>query len=84
MQPAAIPHVDRPETVDKGMIALTWPGTERAVISRNGSGRRCGLNAGERQHQIVALARRTGEVDVAKLSAELSVSAETIRRDPRS
>lgn len=46
-------------------------------------GRRCGLNAGERQHQIVALARRQGEVDVAKLSADLTVSAETIRRDLR-
>src|SRR3978361_1813323 len=41
------------------------------------------LNADERQHQIVALARRQGEVDVAKLSAELNVSAETIRRDLR-
>src|SRR3954467_7501564 len=46
-------------------------------------GRRCDLNADERQHQIVALARRQGEVDVAKLSAELNVSAETIRRDLR-
>src|SRR5688500_20357936 len=41
------------------------------------------LNADERQHQIVALARRLGEVDVAKLAAELDVSAETIRRDLR-
>src|ERR1700712_4480222 len=41
------------------------------------------MNADERQHQIVTLARRQGEVDVAKLAAELSVSAETIRRDPR-
>ena len=41
------------------------------------------MNADERQHQIVALARRQGEVDVAKLSAELTVSAETIRRDLR-
>jgi DeoR family transcriptional regulator, fructose operon transcriptional repressor len=41
------------------------------------------LNAEERQHQIVTLARRQGEVDVAKLAAELDVSAETIRRDLR-
>jgi DNA-binding Lrp family transcriptional regulator len=41
------------------------------------------LNADERQHRIVALARRQGEVDVAKLAAELAVSAETIRRDLR-
>ena len=41
------------------------------------------MNADERQHQIVALARRQGEVDVAKLSAEMTVSAETIRRDLR-
>jgi DeoR family transcriptional regulator, fructose operon transcriptional repressor len=41
------------------------------------------LNAEERQHRIVALARRHGEVDVAKLAAELAVSAETIRRDLR-
>ena len=41
------------------------------------------MNADERQHQIVALARRQGEVDVAKLAAELTVSAETIRRDLR-
>ena len=41
------------------------------------------MNADERQHQIVALARRQGEVDVAKLSSELAVSAETIRRDLR-
>ena len=41
------------------------------------------LHADERQHQIVALARRHGEVEVAKLAAELDVSAETIRRDPR-
>ena len=41
------------------------------------------MNAEERHHQIVALARREGEVDVAKLAAELAVSAETIRRDLR-
>src|SRR3954453_15033895 len=41
------------------------------------------MNAEERQHQIVALARRHGEVNVAKLAAELNVSAETIRRDLR-
>ena len=41
------------------------------------------MNADERQHQIVALARRQGEVDVAKLAAELTVSPETIRRDLR-
>lgn len=41
------------------------------------------MNADERQHQIVALARRHGEVEVAKLAAELDVSAETIRRDLR-
>jgi DeoR family fructose operon transcriptional repressor len=41
------------------------------------------LNADERQHQIVALARQQGEVEVAKLAAELNVSAETIRRDLR-
>jgi DeoR family transcriptional regulator, fructose operon transcriptional repressor len=41
------------------------------------------MNADERQHQIVASARRHGEVDVTKLSAELSVSTETVRRDLR-
>ena len=41
------------------------------------------MNADERHHQIVALARRHGEVNVAKLAAELNVSAETIRRDLR-
>ena len=41
------------------------------------------MHADERQHQIVALARRHGEVEVAKLAAELEVSAETIRRDLR-
>ena len=41
------------------------------------------MNADERQHQIVALARQQGEVEVAKLAAELNVSAETIRRDLR-
>jgi len=41
------------------------------------------VNAEERHHQIVALARRPGEVNVAKLATELDVSAETIRRDLR-
>ncbi|MFL6111353.1 MAG: DeoR/GlpR family DNA-binding transcription regulator [Catenulispora sp.] len=41
------------------------------------------MNADERQHQIVALARRQGQVDVAKLASELAVSAETVRRDLR-
>src|ERR1700750_3135811 len=61
------------------MGATRFPGVT------NGRGRcgRCELNADERQHQIVALARRLGEVDVAKLAAELTVSAETIRRDLR-
>jgi DeoR family fructose operon transcriptional repressor len=41
------------------------------------------LNAEERHHRIVALARSEGDVDVAKLAADLAVSPETIRRDLR-
>lgn len=39
--------------------------------------------AEERQHQILAVARREGGVDVGKLAAELAVAPETIRRDLR-
>jgi DeoR family fructose operon transcriptional repressor len=41
------------------------------------------VNAEERHHRIVALARAEGDVDVAKLAADLAVSPETIRRDLR-
>jgi DeoR/GlpR family transcriptional regulator of sugar metabolism len=41
------------------------------------------VNAEERQHQILSLARRDGDVDVAKLAADLVVAPETIRRDLR-
>ncbi|MBX6354413.1 MAG: DeoR/GlpR transcriptional regulator [Micromonosporaceae bacterium] len=41
------------------------------------------MNAEERRHRIVALARDNGEVDVAKLAADLAVAPETIRRDLR-
>ena len=41
------------------------------------------MNAEERHHRIVALARADGDVDVAKLAADLAVSPETIRRDLR-
>lgn len=39
------------------------------------------MYAEERQQHIVERARRDGRVDVAELSAELSVTGETIRRD---
>src|ERR1044072_8733759 len=39
------------------------------------------MYAEERQQFIVDLARREGRVDVAELSAELTVTGETIRRD---
>jgi DeoR family transcriptional regulator, fructose operon transcriptional repressor len=41
------------------------------------------VNAEERQHRIVALARDDGEVGVGKLAADLAVAPETIRRDLR-
>ncbi len=41
------------------------------------------MNAEERQHRILALARAEGNVDVAKLAADLAVSPETVRRDLR-
>src|SRR5258706_1753279 len=41
------------------------------------------MNATERQHQILAVARAEGQVDVAKLAADLAVAPETIRRDLR-
>jgi DeoR/GlpR family transcriptional regulator of sugar metabolism len=41
------------------------------------------VNAEERQHRIVALARDEGEVDVGKLAAELAIAPETVRRDLR-
>lgn len=41
------------------------------------------MSAEDRQHQILALARSQGEVDVLKLAAELGVAPETIRRDLR-
>jgi DeoR/GlpR family transcriptional regulator of sugar metabolism len=39
--------------------------------------------ADERQHRILRSARETGSVGVTQLAAELSVAAETIRRDLR-
>jgi DeoR/GlpR family transcriptional regulator of sugar metabolism len=39
--------------------------------------------AEERQHQILAVARAEGSVDVGKLAVKLSTSPETIRRDLR-
>src|SRR3954469_12815453 len=39
------------------------------------------MYAEERQRHIAAAARAAGRVDVAELSAELEVTAETIRRD---
>jgi DeoR family fructose operon transcriptional repressor len=39
--------------------------------------------AEERQHRILAVARSEGTVDVGKLSADLAVAPETIRRDLR-
>jgi DNA-binding IclR family transcriptional regulator len=41
------------------------------------------MSSEDRQHQILALARSQGEVDVLKLAAELGVAPETIRRDLR-
>jgi DeoR family transcriptional regulator, fructose operon transcriptional repressor len=41
------------------------------------------MNADERQHRILVLARSNGDVDVGKLAAELAVAPETIRRDLR-
>jgi DeoR/GlpR family transcriptional regulator of sugar metabolism len=41
------------------------------------------VNADERHQRIVALARAEGDVDVAKLAADLAVSPETVRRDLR-
>jgi DeoR/GlpR family transcriptional regulator of sugar metabolism len=41
------------------------------------------VNAEERQHQILALARGDGQVNVAKLAADLAVAPETVRRDLR-
>ncbi|MGW0432228.1 DeoR/GlpR family DNA-binding transcription regulator [Micromonospora sp. NPDC003197] len=41
------------------------------------------MSTAGRQHRILALARRQGEVSVAKLAVELVVSPETIRRDLR-
>lgn len=41
------------------------------------------MDAEERRRAILELARRTGSVDVAKLSAEFGVSKETVRRDLR-
>jgi DeoR family fructose operon transcriptional repressor len=41
------------------------------------------MNAEERQHRILALARGNGDVDVGKLAVDLSVAPETIRRDLR-
>jgi len=42
-----------------------------------------GVQAEERQHQILISARADGSVDVAKLAAELGVAPETVRRDLR-
>src|SRR2546430_11819024 len=42
-----------------------------------------GVQAEERQHQILVSARADGSVDVGKLAAELGVAPETIRRDLR-
>jgi DeoR family transcriptional regulator, fructose operon transcriptional repressor len=41
------------------------------------------VDAEERQHRILALARSEGRVDVAKLAADLAVAPETVRRDLR-
>jgi DeoR family transcriptional regulator, fructose operon transcriptional repressor len=41
------------------------------------------VDAEERRRQILHLARQAGSVDVAKLSADLGVSRETVRRDLR-
>src|SRR2546430_9509338 len=42
-----------------------------------------GVQAEERQHQILVSARNEGSVDVGKLAAELGVAPETVRRDLR-
>lgn len=39
------------------------------------------MDAEERRRSILAAARRTGSVDVAKIAADLGVSKETVRRD---
>jgi DeoR family fructose operon transcriptional repressor len=39
------------------------------------------MNATQRRHHILALARSQGDVDVQKLAAELVVAPETVRRD---
>lgn len=41
------------------------------------------MDAEERRREILDVARRAGSVDVAKLSADLAVSKETVRRDLR-
>ena len=41
------------------------------------------MHSTERQHRILAVARSDGQVDVAKLAADLAVAPETIRRDLR-
>ncbi|MET9414418.1 DeoR/GlpR family DNA-binding transcription regulator [Streptomyces klenkii] len=41
------------------------------------------MDAEERRRGILELARRTGSVDVSKLSADLGVARETVRRDLR-
>ncbi|MEU5724114.1 DeoR/GlpR family DNA-binding transcription regulator [Micromonospora sp. NPDC047738] len=39
------------------------------------------MDAAQRRHHILTLARRHGEVDVQKLAADLGVAPETVRRD---
>ncbi|MFR9775664.1 DeoR/GlpR family DNA-binding transcription regulator [Micromonospora sp. MS34] len=39
------------------------------------------MDAAQRRHHILGLARRQGDVDVQKLAADLGVAPETIRRD---
>jgi DeoR family transcriptional regulator, fructose operon transcriptional repressor len=41
------------------------------------------MEAEDRRHRVLELARRNGEVHVAKLAAELAVAPETVRRDLR-
>lgn len=41
------------------------------------------MHADDRQHEILAIARADGSVDVRKLAADLGVATETIRRDLR-
>jgi DeoR family transcriptional regulator, fructose operon transcriptional repressor len=48
-----------------------------------GDGGRQSMQANERQHRILSVARSEGQVDVAKLAADLAVAPETIRRDLR-